>query len=132
MSFINQSKSINSDFKYDYLQIRKIAGKYLRENPGEFAPFLGLDENSVEYADYCEKVESPTSSEWGGQVELRAISNALERQIHIYDSTAPVITMGEVYSPDQPLKITYHRHYFSLGEHYNSVEPIDCNCTQHE
>lgn len=24
----------------------------------------------------------------------------------------------------QPLELTYHRHFYALGEHYNSTEPI--------
>jgi hypothetical protein len=72
-----------------------------------------------------------------GQVELRAMAAWLKRPIHIYDSTTPLLIMGEEFASaapgggQRPLVVTYHRHYFSLGEHYNSVELIaeECKCS---
>ena len=31
--------------------------------------------------------------------------------------------------PHPPLMLTYHKHYYTLGEHYNSVVPITENCS---
>ena len=62
------------------------------------------------------------TAEWGGQIELRALAVCLERQIHIYDASTGVLVMGEQFDAFNALKVTYHRHYYSLGEHYNSVE----------
>ena len=33
--------------------------------------------------------------EWGGQIELRALSLALKRPIHIISATAPTVVMGD-------------------------------------
>ena len=104
--------------------LRLRAAQHLREHADEFAPFIGVDPGSSEFDQYCHKVESVIDAEWGGQVEIRALSASLERQIHIYDSTTPLLVMGEDFSDKYPLKVTYHRHYYSLGEHYNSVERI--------
>jgi OTU domain-containing protein 6 len=117
---------------HDYLELRKLAAKHLREHPEEFKPFLDVDSED-DYEVYCSKVESPTLAEWGGQIEIRAIANSLEHLIHIYDAEAPVLVMGERMSGAaeaegqpliEPLRLTYHRHYYALGEHYNSVEKI--------
>jgi len=96
----------------------------LRAHADDFSPFLGLEAGSPEFLEYCAKVESVAGAEWGGQVELRALAACLERQIHVYDSTAPLLVMGEEFT-GPPLKVTYHRHYYSLGEHYNSVRFLE-------
>jgi len=110
----------------NFTEIRRHTAQFMREHSAEFAPFVGLEPESPEFQEYCSKVESAIVSEWGGQVELRAIASWLECPIHVYDSTAPLLIMGEefVSSTKIPLRVTYHRHYFSLGEHYNSVEPL--------
>ena len=115
--------------------MRQVAGSYLRNHALEFAPFLGLDlDNNTDkqaFDTYCMKVESDILAEWGGQLEIRAISEALQVAIYVYAANAPVVRMGEENAHNTtPLRLAYHRHYFSLGEHYNSVVPIQdgCNC----
>ena len=90
---------------------------------------------------YCRKMEDSSGVEWGGQLEIRAISDVLHIPVYIYDANAPVLKMGEEYlytnssggdSSDivnRVINLTFHRHYYSLGEHYNSAVampgPID-------
>ena len=59
----------------------------------------------------------------GGQVEIMALCASLRRPIWIYcsDRVQPIIKMGEPYGDLNPLRISYHKHYYTLGEHYNSV-----------
>lgn len=102
--------------------LRSRAADYLRTHSEEFAPFLGMEPTSQEFGRYCTNVER--DAEWGGQIEIRALSACLQRQIYIYDASTPLIVMGDEYIENSPLKITYHRHYFALGEHYNSVKAI--------
>lgn len=109
----------------DFARLRQIAAAYLQSHSEDFAPFLGMDAASIEFQEYCAKVESVSGAEWGGQIELRALAAALERQIHVYDSSTPLLVMGQDFPDCNPLKVTYHRHYYSLGEHYNSVERIE-------
>ena len=90
---------------------------------------------------YCRKMEDSSGVEWGGQLEIRAISDVLHIPVYIYDANAPVLKMGEEYlltnnsdsnrsdgnSSDSSdiakrvINLTFHRHYYSLGEHYNSA-----------
>ena len=124
LSFVQQqgeaeTNGMASTLKFN--DLRLIAANYLRENSDEFAPFVGFSSGSTEYERYCQSVESVSSAEWGGQVEIRVLANCLQKQIHIYDNQCPVIMMGEEFV-GTPLKLTYHRHYFALGEHYNSVQ----------
>lgn len=94
----------------------------MRSHCDEFAPFIGVESSSKEFEDYCHKVASPSSAEWGGQIELQALSQALDRSIAIHSADVPVLHMGG--EKDDPIRITYHRHYYTLGEHYNSVERV--------
>jgi OTU domain-containing protein 6 len=110
-----------SGSSHDYKSLRIVAGSLMRASPFEYAPFLGMEPASPEFDEYCANVEDPMSTEWGGQVELKAMSAGLERRIWVYDMTAPVLKMGDEWE-GSPLKVTYHRHYYSLGEHYNSTK----------
>lgn len=99
----------------------------MRSHPEDFCPFLGLESSDPEFESYCAKVASATQAEWGGQPEIRALAAALQRPIHIYSADAPVVRMcEEVGDADAaaPLCITYHKHYYALGEHYNSVTRV--------
>jgi len=106
-------------------RLRVMAAEFMTAHPDDFAPFLGLDADSVEFRDYVANVARCTGEvEWGGQLEIRALCGALRRATMVYDSNAPVLTMGEDFLGAGPvLRLSYHRHYFSLGEHYNSVAP---------
>lgn len=73
-------------------------------------------------------MENVASAEWGGQLEIKALSECLQRPIFVYEANAPVVKMGEEFynphSPEQPIRLTYHKHYYALGEHYNSVTQL--------
>ena len=78
---------------------------------------------------YVDKVRD--SAEWGGHLELRALRIALERPILIYsvqNGTEPLEIHNENETPDkteadkkEPIRLSYHLHYYALGEHYNQV-----------
>jgi len=84
---------------------------------------------------------------WGGHLELQALAGALKVPITVYEATAdnfvakvhhgmPFLGCSPHYRTHsdflltrlkeddcegEPLELSYHRHMFSLGEHYNSV-----------
>ncbi|KAI8610485.1 hypothetical protein BC830DRAFT_740267 [Chytriomyces sp. MP71] len=108
-----------------YAHYRKVAANFMRANADDFTPFL-LNEkgdmmSSGEYETYCSEVES--SATWGGQLEIKAISSALKREINIVQMGSPVLKIGEEFGREnlRPLMLSYHRHYYGLGEHYNSL-----------
>uniref|UniRef100_A0A7S2JV22 OTU domain-containing protein n=1 Tax=Leptocylindrus danicus TaxID=163516 RepID=A0A7S2JV22_9STRA len=104
-----------------YKNIRNICADALEENEGEYSPFA---EVSTSYEDYIECVRN--SAQWGGQLEVRALASALKRQIIVYavEYSAPVI-MGEEFVDEDPIRLSFHRHYYALGEHYNSVVAVE-------
>lgn len=82
---------------------------------------------------YVDRVRS--SSEWGGHLELRALSEGLKRPILVYSASQPKLVLGEDYYDNvdhddavaggehAPILLSYHLHYYTLGEHYNQVVP---------
>lgn len=114
---------------YDYLTMRKLCADQLMKLRDEYEPFADLDYSNVSsYEAYVEKVRE--SNEWGGHLELRALANALEKTIVVYSADgAPLYIQGgsdEVKKDDEEggvIRLSFHKRYYALGEHYNSVVP---------
>lgn len=93
----------------------------LLSNQDEFAPFCEYTDDAPDFDSYVDRVRS--SAEWGGHLEVRALSMALKRSIIIYSAqTAEPITVEAGQGSDVPIRLSYHLQYYSLGEHYNLVE----------
>jgi len=58
--------------------------------------------------------------------QLRALSQVLRRGIEVVQAEGRVIVIGEEFinSSLEPIILTYHRHMYGLGEHYNSVQQL--------
>lgn len=107
-----------------HLELRRVAANYMRRHAADFLPFLPVADGQAPkevFAAHCDSVE--TTADWGGQLELRALAQALRRPILVYSADAPVVRMGETYQ-GQALRVTFHLYYYALGEHYNSVVPL--------
>ncbi|XP_022771004.1 OTU domain-containing protein 6B-like isoform X2 [Durio zibethinus] len=86
------------------------------------------DSLAERFENYCREVESTAA--WGGQLELGALTHCLRKHIMIFSGSFPDVEMGKEYksdggssSADGTIRLSYHRHAFGLGEHYNSVIP---------
>ena len=110
-----------------FKEIRKIAANHMRTHVDVYAPFLALSGPCKEFDEYCDNVESEPEAVWGGQTEINAIAASLHVPIWVYEAGCPVLKMGCEYEGESmtPLRISYHRHYYALGEHYNSVTPLE-------
>ncbi|CAE7909602.1 otud6b, partial [Symbiodinium sp. KB8] len=73
---------------------------------------------------YCDRVQS--TAEWGGQPEIRALTEVLKRPVEIYRAAEkkPMVMTGGAEGGSEPLRVSYHLKYYALGEHYNSVVPM--------
>lgn len=115
--------------QYTTAQVRRVAADSLRDRRDDFAPFLGFDAHGPEYESYCSRVESSTMNEWGGETEIKALANGLGRTIVVYSAGAPPLVMrsdddqGDGDDGEQ-LRLVFHRHFLTSGEHYNSVQII--------
>jgi OTU domain-containing protein 6 len=95
-----------------------LCADHLAANPDDFAPFCEFSDSITSFDQYVDRVRS--SSEWGGHLELRALSEGLKKRIVVYSANQPVLVLGE---EGDTIRLSYHLHYYSLGEHYNQVVP---------
>ena len=75
------------------------------------------------YNGYCTNILDCESIVWGGQPEVNAICAALSCRIRIISATGDPLTMGSENSDGSCLDLSFHRHEYGLGDHYNSVVP---------
>ena len=101
----------------DYTTIRGACADALLRHEEEYAPFAESHDHGS-YVNYVERVRS--STDWGGHLELRALAGALRRPVVVYSADAAPLRLGEDENGEDIL-LSYHRHYYALGEHYNSV-----------
>ncbi|XP_057806983.1 OVARIAN TUMOR DOMAIN-containing deubiquitinating enzyme 5-like [Salvia miltiorrhiza] len=123
---------------YNYQELRQMVAAYMREHTTDFLPFF-LSENMADgeseeslterFENYCKEIESTAA--WGGQLELGALTHCLKKHIMIFSGSFPDVEMGKEYksgnvtgSSSSSVMLSYHRHAFGLGEHYNSVVSI--------
>ncbi|KAI8052339.1 hypothetical protein BDF22DRAFT_620662 [Syncephalis plumigaleata] len=103
--------------------VRQQAAKFIQEHRDDFIPFLTnaqgdmLDQNELD--DYCNRLAN--TAEWGGHAEILALSRVYQLPVHIVQMGAPVMKISEEFPSDRPLRISYHRYAYGLGEHYNSL-----------
>ncbi|XP_062214256.1 OVARIAN TUMOR DOMAIN-containing deubiquitinating enzyme 5-like [Phragmites australis] len=128
----------NGATRYNYQELRQMTAKYMREHAADFLPFF-LAEGKVEtgpdpsesFERYCQEIESTAA--WGGQLELGALIHCLKKHIVVYSGSLPDVEMGKEYksgsggssADDASIRLSYHRHAYGLGEHYNSVIPTE-------
>ncbi|TIB66827.1 hypothetical protein E3P77_02024 [Wallemia ichthyophaga] len=128
-------------FQATYQDMRSTAANYLREHADDFMPFLttanltpadGADSDGHEaegtpmdiaqFNKYCEIVEN--TGEWGGHIELLAISRAINKPIHVVQrSLHNVILIGGregefEHNPEgvDGIWLSFHTRMYGLGE----------------
>ncbi|ETV64741.1 hypothetical protein, variant 2 [Aphanomyces astaci] len=120
-----------------YIPLRQKTAAYLRSHADDFVPFVELDYASDiaiqdQFESYCARVEA--TADWGGQVELRALAQALAVPIEVYSASSSVLVMGDEYHREDqpPLRLSYHLHYYTLGEHFNSIVYASSGGDEHD
>lgn len=107
--------------------VRRRTSDYMMLNRYNFMPFLVSDNGGPmgeeEYDDYCDRVA--TTREWGGHLELQAIAQWSARPVHVYqaDTEYPIIMAVSYETSGPPILLSFHKHLYHLGEHYNSLVP---------
>ncbi|XP_075995767.1 deubiquitinase OTUD6B [Genypterus blacodes] len=107
-------------------ELRSRTAEHMRSHVDDFLPFLtnpntGDMYTTDEFEKYCSDVEQTAA--WGGQLELRALTQVLHLPIEVIQSDSPTVKIGEEYK-SPPVTLVYMRHAYGLGEHYNSVEQL--------
>ncbi|KAL6264926.1 hypothetical protein P5V15_005020 [Pogonomyrmex californicus] len=115
---------INGETPLSLHDLRTKTADYLRENMNDFLPFLSNPDSDElltpeEYEKYCNDVAE--TSAWGGAVELQVLSRILKCPIEVIQATGAPYIVGNEYNNGKKVTLTYHRHMYELGAHYNSV-----------
>ena len=124
---VNHQLEVTGRESFTVPRLRKLTAEFMRQNKDEFLPFMYNESDeavSEEYFEsYCKEVA--TTKLWGGQLELRALSNILKCPIKVVQANGPLTIQGENFTGPE-LILAYHRHLYRLGEHYKStVAAID-------
>jgi len=106
-------------------EIRLKTSEFLKCNKDDFIPYLSHPDTGEmltdqQFEDYCYQVAN--SVQWGGEIELRALSHVFSTPIKVIQAEGSDITIGIEYTnSNKSLILVFHRHMYGLGEHYNSV-----------
>lgn len=116
----------------DTPQLRQITADYIHENKQLLIfymsnPATGDCLTDDEFSDYCESIKQTAT--WGGQIEIKALSNALKVPIEVLQSSGPPTIQNDDNFSGPPLVLTFHRFMYSLGEHYNSTKCLEADET---
>ncbi|KAJ7991935.1 hypothetical protein DPEC_G00289020 [Dallia pectoralis] len=108
------------------IELRAQTAQYIRAHADDFLPFLtnsttGDLYTADEFQKYCCDIEDTAA--WGGQLELRALTQVLRLPIEVIQADSPDIIIGEEFDK-RPITLIYMRHAYGLGEHYNSVQRL--------
>lgn len=119
-----QQDSPQPEVAFDLKGLRGgIADLMLRERDS-FKPFLDEElQQDAAFEAFCENIQN--SQDWGGEIELHAASKLLQRPIQVFSlgDDVCIITYGEEYKENPPIRLVFHRHLLASGPHYNSVIP---------
>ena len=94
---------------------REMCLTYMKNNPDEFSPFIEDDET---FDKYLERMSD--DGEWGGNLEIYALSKTLNANFYIYIHKHPMYIVNNFEKPKKNILLTYHE-----GKHYNSLRKLE-------
>ncbi|XP_050075224.1 deubiquitinase OTUD6B [Anopheles maculipalpis] len=111
---------------YSVPELRSMAADYIEANRDVMICYMSNPDtgdmlSAEEFDKYCHQVRATKA--WGGEIEIKALSTSLKCPIEVIQATGPATVHGEEESAERKLILTYHRHMYRLGEHYNSTKP---------
>lgn len=118
------SIATDADERLSCKELRDKTCRYMLDNSDSFIPFLLNDQGDLmsqsDYEKYCNRISA--TKEWGGHLELTAISQFTKKPIHIYQasSRSPIVIEPAKFVKT-PILLCFHKHLYHLGEHYNSL-----------
>ncbi|KAK2195252.1 bifunctional OTU domain/Papain-like cysteine peptidase superfamily [Babesia duncani] len=110
----------------DHESLRKMSVQCLLKNRSMYEVFVVNSEDSCTdedaYMAYCKKMAK--EGEWGGDIEIKALSQELCCSIAVYtDQPQPIVYGNE--NCKFTLNISFHKHAYAIGGHYNSLVILD-------
>ena len=110
--------------------LRRLAAGHIRNHLPLYLPFLTREEDGEvmtekEAVEYCGRLAVSEGGDivWGGHAEIVALTGALHRAITVYSAEGSDMRVLEegVRDEGEDLRISFHQHYYGLGNHYNAV-----------
>ena len=99
----------------NFEKYRKITTDYMEEHKEEFQPFI---EDDITIDDYIKSMKE--DKEWGGNLEIYALSMALHANFYVYIHNHPMYVVKNFDDPKKNIMLTYHD-----GKHYNSLRKLE-------
>ncbi|XP_052895962.1 deubiquitinase OTUD6B [Anopheles moucheti] len=112
---------------YSVPELRRMAADYIEANRDTMLCYMSHPDTGdmlspEEFDKYCHQVRATKA--WGGEIEIKALSTSLKCPIEVIQAVGPATVHGEDEGAHRKLVLTYHRHMYRLGEHYNSTKPM--------
>ena len=102
----------------EFQALREIAAKELRTRSEQYAPFYVREAAEVSFLRHCDNIASTT--EWGGELEIQALSEKLQKRLIIHTVDLGEKIVGESFE-GSPIRLCFMQHAYRHGAHYNSV-----------
>ena len=99
----------------NYKEYRSRCIEYMVQNKDEFINFLEDDEP---FDKYIQRMSE--DGEWGGNLEIYALSRLLNANFYIYIFKQPMYVVNNFDKPKKNILMTYHD-----GKHYNSLRKLE-------
>ena len=112
--FRSVAEQIDED-QNNFEKYRKITTDYMEENKKSFQPFIEDDQTIDEYINAMKE-----DKEWGGNLEIYALSMALHANFYVYIHNHPMYVVKSFDDPKKNIMLTYHD-----GKHYNSLRKLE-------
>ena len=96
----------------EFTAVRAACADEMRKNREKYQDFVGAEC----YDAYCDKVQN--SAEWGGEVELSALSNAFQMSFIVHRRGQEPMKHGDYETTSQ---VAFLEFFTTSGGHYNSV-----------
>nr|CAG8480188.1 3391_t:CDS:2 [Entrophospora candida]CAG8558821.1 1094_t:CDS:2 [Entrophospora candida] len=112
----------------NYKDLREKAADYMKEHVDDFLPFVPASQDGEmcsleQYQKYCNDLKN--TAIWGGQLEILALSRYFQIPVHIVQMNSPILkVLDEEFPNKDPITLSFHRHMYGLGSHYNSLRTV--------
>merc|ERR1712232_281937 len=79
----------------EYTDVRLKCAETLEAHPDDYLPFVDSDKIATHetFRDYCDSVRN--TSQWGGELEVQALSRAYNVEILLFQSSTAPMTFGK-------------------------------------
>jgi len=117
-AFTHQMQYSGMEDAPDHERLRQMCADFLVEHADDFQIFMEEPYNTDDgYREYVDRIRD---CEWGGQVEITALSRIFEISVEVYQGKGEQIIHINEDFPKGPVRLSFHRHLYTCP-HYNSL-----------